>query len=219
MYRHLSLVTILCLGALSVAGQQDPEARKILDRFASKAESSYPFRIEFEYLYESKPDNYTETNQGSILIDKTRFRLSLPRTEIYCDGKTYWNYLVEDKEVYLSDPADATADDIFLSNPAGIFTLYNDNFKYRLKGELNIKDETVYEIDLFPYDLSKSYHTIKLFIDKKTYQLCTLQTLEKKGVIHTITVKSFQPGTKTSDDNFIFKPEDHPDVVVVDTRL
>ncbi len=78
---------------------------------------------------------------------------------------------------------------------------------------------TVYEIDLFPYDLDKSYHTIKLLIDKDTYQLRSMQTLEKQGVIHSITVTGFQPGARTGDDYFIFKPEDHPDVVVVDTRL
>jgi outer membrane lipoprotein-sorting protein len=126
---------------------------------------------------------------------------------------------VENQEVYISDPADISEEDLFLSNPAGIFTFYNENFKYRLKGELNIMGASVYEIDLFPNDLNKPYHTIKLLIDKASYQLHSVQTLEKQGVIHTITVREFKPGIKSGDDAFIFKPEEYPDVVVVDTRL
>jgi outer membrane lipoprotein-sorting protein len=219
MCRNLPVILLVCLISLPVTGQQDPEAKKILDRFAKKAESSYPFQIGFEYNYESQADNYTETDQGSILIDKNRFCLSLPEMQIFCDGTTYWNYLVENQEVYISDPADNNAEDLFLSNPAGIFTFYNENFKYRLKGELNIMGASVYEIDLYPIDLNKPYHTIKLLIDKVNYQLHSLQTLEKQGVIHTITVREFKPGIKPGVDAFIFKPEDYPDVVVVDTRL
>lgn len=219
MYRYLPVILMVCLRSLPITGQQDPEARKILDRFAKKAESSYPLQIGFEYNYESQADNYTEADQGSILIDKNRFRLSLPEMEIFCDGTTYWNYLVENQEVYISDPADKGGEDMFLSNPAGIFTFYNENFKYRLKGELNIMGAIVYEIDLFPNDLNKPYHTIKLLIDKASYQLHSVQTLEKQGVIHTITVKEYKPGIKPGNDAFIFKPEEYPDVVVVDTRL
>jgi outer membrane lipoprotein-sorting protein len=219
MCRHLVLSFILSLGAVFAFAQQDPEAKKILDRCAKKAESSYPLSLEFEYLYESQPDNFSESNQGSILIDRNRFKLSLPEMEIYCDGSTYWNYLVENKEVYVSDPADAGSEDIFFSNPAGIFTMYNDNFKYRLKGEIEINGVALYEVHLFPLDLNKSYHTIKLLIDKNTYQLHSMQTLEKQGVIHTITITAFHPGIKPAAGSFVFKPEEHPDVEVVDTRL
>jgi outer membrane lipoprotein-sorting protein len=219
MSRHLPLMLLIILRSLSLAGQQDPEARKILDRFAREAESSYPFRIGFEYTYESLPDSHTESQEGTIYIDKDRFRLSLPSMEIYCDGTTYWNYLVDQKEVYISDPADVGKDDLFLSNPAGIFTIYNDNFKYRLKGETNLMGNTIYEVDLYPYDLNKPYHTIRLLIDKSSNRLYSMQTLEKQGVIHTITVTAFQKGIKPDDDLFTFKPEKHPDVVVIDTRL
>ena len=219
MPKFLVFVCMIVLIPLQIVAQQDPEAKKILDRFADKAESAYPFRIDFQYVYESQMDDISESKQGYIVLDNKRFILILPEMDIYCDGSTFWNYLVESNEVYLSDPEDAGEDDFLLSNPGKIFTLYHENFKFRLKGEAEHDGTGVYEIDLHPYELERAYHTVKLLINRSNYLLYSVQTLEKQGTSHTITVTDFQARIKTDDDLYTFRPENHQDVVVVDTRL
>ena len=77
----------------------------------------------------------------------------------------------------------------------------------------------MHEIDLFPFDLEKPYHTIRLLICKDSYQLLSMQTFEKQGVIHTIAVTGYTPDVKLDEDFFVFHPERHSDIEVVDTRF
>lgn len=216
------LFAIAVLSGIMIPGfpQQDQEAREILDKFAKKAESSYPFEMQFEYRYESQPDEVTTTDRGSILIDRKKFRLIMKKMEIYCNGDTFWNYLTRQNEVYISDPADAqNQDEVILSNPSAIFTMYREDFKYRFNGEQDSGGTTAYEIDLFPYDIEKPYHTVKLLIEKKSHRLLSMQTFEKQGIINTFTVTGFESSKKTDPGTFVFRPGDHPGIEVVDTRF
>ena len=217
---RMFFIIALAGSAYRVSAQQDPEARKILDNFAEVAGSSYPFEMKFEYRYESQPDDVTRSDRGDILIDRKKFRLIMNEMQIFCDSRTFWNYLPEQNEVYISDPADAqNQDEVLLSNPSSIFTMYQKDFKYRYNGEKDAGGTAAYEIDLFPFDIEKPYHTVKLLIEKRTYRLVSMQTFEKQGIIHTFTVSGFKSRVKTDDEAFEFRPGEHPGIEVVDTRF
>lgn len=218
----LSLVIVQLLPAqqdLSKAGQ-DPAARKILDKMASQARADYPVKVSFDYTYESLPENHQNTESGTLVLEEDKFRLSVGESEVFCDGKTMWNYMESVKEVYISDPEENNADDeFFLSNPSDLFTLYQEDFKYRLTRELLYEGNDYYEIDLFPNDLNKSYHTIKLLISKKDHQLFSAQALGKQGDNHTVILKNYQKKVSVTEGTFIFDPSSHPGVEIVDTRF
>jgi len=221
----LSFSLVLFIATTTVFAQQDPAtqdpaAKKILDKFTSRAESSYPLEIHFNYLYESQVENHSQTEKGTIIIDRDKFRLLMTSMEVYCDGKTFWNFLPKQNEVYISDPEDAAdQDDFLLSDPSRIFTFYAENFKYRYNGENEMDGTDVHEIDLFPFDLNKSYHTIKLRINKDTHQLVSMKTFEKQGVVHSISVTKYTTDLRLDKDIFVFHPENHSDIEVVDTRF
>jgi outer membrane lipoprotein-sorting protein len=213
---------LICTASVSIPvfSQQDPAAKEILEKFTRKAESDYPVRIEFEYTYESLIDNETFTDTGDLVLNRNQYRLIFRDSEIYCNGESMWNYLVSEDEVYISDPAASTEnDDFFLSNPEKLFSFYDDNFKYRLTGELKYLDNDYYQVDLFPFDLNKSFHTITLLIRKDNYRLYSIRTKGKQGVNHTFKITSYQPGSKTTPDTFRFDPSRHPEIEVIDTRL
>jgi len=131
-----------------------------------------------------------------------------------------WNCLKSEDEVYISDPASISEDDeFFLSNPEKLFSFYDNDFKYRLTGEVNHLGTDYYQIDLFPFDLNKSYHTITLLIQQGNYHLYSLGTRGKQGVNHTITITNYQAKYKTTGDTFSFNPSQYPDFEVIDTRL
>ncbi len=123
-------------------------------------------------------------------------------------------------EVYISDPEENNADDeFFLSNPSDLFTLYKEDFKYRLTRELSYEGNEYYEIDLFPNDLNKSYHTIKLLISKKDNRLFSAQALGKQGDNHSVILRDYQKKVSVTEGTFVFDPSLHPGVEVVDTRF
>lgn len=218
----LSLVVTQLIPAqqdVSKAGQ-DPAARKILERLSSQARADYPIRVSFDYTYESLPENQQNTEHGTLVLQQDKFRLSVGESEVFCDGKTMWNYMESVNEVYISDPQENNSDDeFFLSNPADLFTFYQEDFKYRLTREISNEGKDYYEIDLFPRDLNKSYHTIKLLISKKEYRLYSAQALGKQGDNHTVILKKYQEKVSVTDSTFVFDTVSHPGVEVVDTRF
>jgi hypothetical protein len=218
----LGLITLQGLLAQSTLTQasQDPAARKILDRLAEQARADFPLSLSFQYIYESLPDNQSSREDGTLVLQDEKFKLAVGESEIYCDGQTLWNHMVSLNEVYISDPEENLADDeFFLSNPAELFTFYRENFKYRLTRELTQEGKEYYEIDLFPSDLDKSYHTIKLLVGKKDHRLYSAQALGKQGENHTVILDDYRKRIPAGEATFVFDPSLYPGIEIVDTRF
>lgn len=220
----MRLLFFLIFAAASVCtpgfSQQDPAAKEVLEKFTRKAESDYPVRIEFEYTYESLVDNESFTDTGDLVLNGSQYRLIFRDSEVYCDGESMWTYIASEDEVYISDPsASSESDEFFLSNPEKLFSFYDNNFKYRLTGELSYSDINYYQVDLFPVDLNKSFHTITLLIRKDNYRLYSIGTKGKQGINHTFKIKSYQPRYKITPGTFRFDPSQYLEIEVIDTRI
>jgi outer membrane lipoprotein carrier protein len=220
MKEFISLVLLTVFINLSLSAQQDPAAKEVLDKFTRKAESDFPIKIEFEYTYESLIDNETSSDTGELILNGNQYRLIFRDSEIISNGSVMWNCLKSEDEIYISDPSSSSEnDEFFLSNPEKLFSFYDNDFKYRLTGEVNHFGTDYYQVDLFPFDLNKSYHTIILLIQKSNYRLYSLETRGKQGVNHTFTIIKYQAKYKTTDATFSFDPSKYPEMEVIDTRL
>ena len=221
MYKclYISLALLICV-SVNAQLQQDPEARKILDRLSAKAQGDYPLQISFEYVYESLIDKETHNERGSLILNKDQFRLRFGEADVFCDGTTVWNHLTMAGEVYLSDAEDARAEDeFFISNPGDFYSFYQEGFNYQLKGEIENQNQQYYEIDLYPIDLNRSYHTIKLLISSDDISLYSAKALGKHGVNHTVIVREYTRKVKTDENTFVFGPDKHPGIEIIDTRF
>lgn len=226
MYKHVFITIGLALVQLLPAQQEssmagrDPAAREILDRLASQARADYPVKVTFDYTFESLQENQENTESGSLILQEDKFRLTVGESAVFCDGKTLWNHMESVNEVYISDAEENNADDeFFLSNPAELFTFYREDFKYRLTRDVSYEGKEYHEIDLFPDDLNKSYHTIKLLISKKDCRLFSAQALGKHGENHTVMLRDYQKKVPVTEGTFVFDPSAHPGVEVIDTRF
>ena len=220
MKTGFTIIVLLFASFFSLTGQQDPEAKKILDEFTRKAQASYPVRIEFQISSESLMDQSTWNKEGELILDNTRYFLQFEDSRIYCDGITLWHHVVSAEEVYISDPENTgSEEDLLLGKPQDLFTFYERDFKFRYTDEVEIEGKKYHNIDLFPNDLNKHYHTITLIINQSNYQLYSIQTKGKEGLIQTIQIKDYQEKVKTTNDTFQFNASQHPGVEVIDTRL
>jgi outer membrane lipoprotein-sorting protein len=217
---RFTLILGLVFAFQGLYSQKDPQAKSILDKVSSGARGDFPLRVSFEYIYEDLMEKQTTTREGNLILDGNRFRLSLGESVVYCDGQTVWNHLISANEVYISDAEEENAsEDFFISNPSDLFTFYQEGFKYRLKGELKVMGKDLYEIDIYPEDLEKNYHTVKLLIGKKNLQIVSAQAFGKGGANHTVILTNYRRKAKTETDSFVFDPEKHPGIEVVDTRF
>ncbi|QQS50565.1 MAG: outer membrane lipoprotein carrier protein LolA [Bacteroidota bacterium] len=200
-----------------VSGQQDPEAKKILDRVSEKMKTYQTIEADFELVIDNRMDNLHSKTSGSIEIKGEKYILQSMGTSVYFDGKTMWSYMTDINEVTITQPGKGEGD--FVDNPALIFSFYDKNFKYQLIGEAKVDNYWAYEIDLYPVDLNQPYSRFKLFIRKDTDAIYMMKAISKDAIDYTIFILNTRYDKPMDDSRFTFKPENYPKIEVVDLRF
>jgi outer membrane lipoprotein-sorting protein len=208
--KKLTLIAFLAIGSLITNAQVDP-AKKILDDLSAKTKSYSTLKAEFAWTVEKK-DKSKDTQTGKIQTKGAKYKLEIPGHEIYCDGKTIWDFIKDANEVQIKD-IEAGGEDAV--NPSTIFTIYEKGYKYKFEGE----DATTQVVSLFPLNPDKKkFHTIKLSIDKNKKQITSVKMMMKDGSIQTYTIKSFLGNGTIADADFIFNIKAHSGVSTEDLR-
>lgn len=207
-----TIIALLALGSLNLIAQdQDPKAKKILDELSTKTKAYTTIKAEFSWVVEKK-DKSKDSQSGKIQTKGAKYKLEIPGHEIYCDGKTVWDYIKDANEVQIKD-MEVGGDDAV--NPSNIFTIYEKGFKYKFDGE----DATTQTISLFPTNPDKKkFHTIKLTIDKTKKQIISVKMFMKDGTTQTYTIKTFVGSTAIPDTDFVFDIKAHKGISVEDLR-
>lgn len=221
MTKTYIIALILASAPLFLAAQNDPQAKSILEKASSKNNSYKTIDASFTYSNINLQTNENHTEKGTLKIKGDKYHLSLPESEIYCDGKSIYNYLPSSNEVNITipEPAKAENGDFFFSNPRDVFKIQSKNFLSKYVGETTYLGTTCYEIDLYPIDLKTRYSRVRLYIDKTSYRLVNISIFLKDGIHHKIDFTSFRSNTDLPDSVFIFDPKKHKDIVINDMRF
>ncbi|NJM15500.1 MAG: outer membrane lipoprotein carrier protein LolA [Bacteroidales bacterium] len=184
---------------------------------ADKAMSYSSQKIEFIYAMQSKADNSSFSQSGTLYLQGDKYKIILDDSELMFDGTALYNYIPDAKEVTITAPEE-DYDEFFLSNPSKIFSLYKQDFKYQYIGETNLNGTPGVEIDLFPFDLERSYSRIKLWIDTQSAHIQKAEIIGKGGDSYAVTFNNIKPNVKIADDMFVFSPTEKDGITVVDMR-
>ncbi len=210
--KKIIIITFLAVANFSLMAQdQDPKAKKILDELSAKTKACTTIKAEFSWVIEKK-DKTKDTQVGKIQTKGAKYKLEIPGHEIYCDGKTVWDFIKDANEVQIKD-MEVGGDDAI--NPSNIFTIYEKGFKYKFESE----DATTQVISLFPINPDKKkFHTIKLYIDKTKKQITSVKMFMKEGTIQTYTIKTFLCSAVIPDTDFVFDSKLHKGISIEDLR-
>jgi outer membrane lipoprotein carrier protein len=209
--KRLVVMALLTAGYFPINAQTDPKAKVILDDLSAKTKAYTSVKAEFTFVTEKK-DKTKETQNGKIQIKGAKYKLEIPGHEIYCDGKTVWDFIKDANEVQIKD-METSGDDAL--NPSTIFTMYEKGYKYKFDSE----DATSQTLSLFPINPDKKkFHTVKLVLDKTKKQIASIKLLMKDGGTQTWTIKTFNVNAAVPDSDFAFDPKAHAGVSVEDLR-
>ena len=210
--KKITIIALLTIGFLSAnAQEQDPKAKKILDELSVKTKAYSTIKAEFSWVVEKK-DKTKDTQSGKIETKGAKYKLEIPGHEIYCDGKTVWDYIKDANEVQIKDMETGGDDAV---NPSTIFTIYEKGFKYKFISE----DATTQMIELYPTNPDKKkFHTIKLSIDKVKKQISSVKMMMKDGTTQTYTIKTFAGDAVIPETDFTFDSKLHKGVSIEDIR-
>lgn len=208
----LLFVSVFCITFV----QQDPKAKDILNKVSSKIKSYTTIKADFIFTSDNPRGDIKNSSHGTIFLKNKKYKLILMENEIYFNGKTLWNYLIDVNEVNISEPDEE--DESFFGDPANIFTFYEKDFKYKFIGEKTEDGKNLVEIDLFPINPEKNYFKITLIINKSEMQIYSIKYYGNDEGNYTIKIKKITPNIEMKDSMFIFNEEEHPGVEVIDLR-
>jgi len=212
----LTFITLLAQKQIdkSQFGVSDKRAGEILDKVSKKYKSYKTIKAAFTLIIDSPEDNINEQQTGTLYLKGNKYKLELGGQQIICDNTTLWTYLKDANEVQVNsyEPDENTV------TPDKLFTIYEDDFLYGLGEEVVENGKSIQVIQLTPYDKSKPYFKIKLFVDKDTWRIIRFKIYEKNGNRYIYKISQFKPNIKLSDSFFSFDIANHPDVEVIDLR-
>jgi outer membrane lipoprotein carrier protein len=215
MKKLTALIALLVFPVLCIFSQNDKKAREILDKLSAKTKSYSSIKAEFSYSLVNKDRKINTVQNWKLLLNGDKYRLDMGDQLIISDGKSLWKVLKNDKEVELSNAADA-GDGL---NPKNIFTMYEKGFRYKYIKEEKAGNRTVHLIDLFPENpKEKDYISIRLYIDKTLMQIYKSELKGKNGNVYTYLIKSFTTNESLDASKFTYKPAEFPGFELNDVR-
>jgi len=218
------ILLIVASASTGAYAQKDVEAKVILNAVSKKYHAYDIVKSDFTLTIEDQQNNAQQMQNGTLIVQaKTnKYKLTLYQEgsgtaieeEIISDGKNQWTYLTKDKEVQLNKVDNS--DEGF--NPAQMFTLYENGYKYLYTGNGTVKGRVYQVIDLTPEDAKKSFFKVRIMVDKLKKQLFNALIFDNNGTRYSYEIKTFTPNVQVPESIFIYDSKAHPGVEVVDLR-
>ena len=216
MIKRLGLI-LAFIATVAVAQKPAPAdkaADKLLNVISNRYKNFKTIKADFIYSIESKAENMSEKQKGSIYVKGNKFRLDIADQIIMCDNKTVWTYSKEANEVQVNN-YDAKKAPIRLDD---LFTMYDKGFLSKIMETKKDGKNEVALLELTPKDKKKNFFKIKLTVDKTNQTITKSQVFEKSGTIHTYMVTNQYPNIKLEDKFFVFDAKKFPKCEVIDLR-
>jgi outer membrane lipoprotein-sorting protein len=215
MINKFKSLLILLFISSNIFAQNDVASKTILAALNKKFNTYDVVKIDFSLNINNLESNSKETQNGVLYLKakSNQYKITLPKQDIFSDGKSQWTYLKKDNEVQLN----TVSNDEDALNPAKIFSSYNKGYKSRFIDESKIGANTYQNLELAPLT-NKSFSKIKMAIDKNKHQLYALAIYGKDGMIYTYTVKKIIPVKGLTNSFFVFDKKMHLGVDFQDLR-
>ncbi|OFX46657.1 MAG: hypothetical protein A2X13_00510 [Bacteroidetes bacterium GWC2_33_15] len=214
--KKIFFIISFTLVAFTIYAQQDPEAKKILDKLSQKTKSYKNIEAGFKVDYIDLKDKIKNSSEGTITMQGEKYRLNFMDTEVFFDGKTLWSYIKDANEVNISEPENDDSD--ILNNPQKLFTIYEKDFKYQLISRNTEGGTSNAIVDLYPFELEKDYSRIRLQINTSTFQLKSATIFGKDGSSYSVSIFNFNTNIQVETNYFTFIEANYPGVEIIDMR-
>jgi len=210
--KRILIACLFILGA-SVAYGQGADAKAILDKMSETYKAMPGFEISFTQKLESGLDA-EETYSGEASVSKEKFLVKFQGQFIYCNGPVLWTYLVEDKELTISN----FEPDEQAINPANIYDIYKEGFDFELVGKDNYEGAAVNVVKLLSTDPDSDFTTILMYIGEEDSYLKGWDLIDYDDIPTSFTVTKFTPNKSFADNFFEFDSTNNPVEIRTDLR-
>lgn len=216
--KYLPLLLLLSFTTAYAQDKTDPAARKLLQEVRRQYDAPTAGQIDLQ-LTVTLPEQKPQTTKGRLIHQGTRYHLDLGPQAWFCDGKTVWIHLKEQKEVQIHDAKDEAGGTNFLT-PRDILDRYDSgDYTYAMQGSGTENKRAVRYIEFKPKDRNDEYFKLRLSVDAKKPEIVRFEAFARNGARYALDILSAVNNVKVSPSRFVFDPKSHPGVAVEDLRL
>ncbi len=101
--RKLLYIIFCSLFLNTVAQEQDPKAKAILDDLSKTTKAYKTITADYAYTIFNKEKKQTDKLTGKVQVKGSKFKLVIPGNIIVCDGKTIWSHNKDAAEVNIKN--------------------------------------------------------------------------------------------------------------------
>lgn len=209
-----SFIAAIVISTVVLNAQTDTEAKKILDKLSEKTKSYKTVEVEFTFIVDNKDQKINETTKGTLKMKGEKYRLTMKDQEIICNGQKVYTFNKEANEVQVIGVDELEEDAI---TPKNMFTIYENNFKSRIKEKKTEDGKNITVIDLYPMNpKEKDYSIVRLFVDTDKNMVTKATVLAKNGTLYTYKIDKMVPDKEMNESLFIFDKTKYPGVTVIE---
>ena len=207
--------THFAYGQAKGLGQNDPDAKKLLDAVSARFKTYKSVKANFTLQVENGAGKSQGSKTGVVQMKGNKYRVALDGQDIYCDGRTIWTHDRAAKEVQVTT-LDNSSGSI---TPQKLFTnFYDKDFLYTMNPEKKVGAKAYQVVELTPVDKTKPFFKVLVDVDKAGKNIQSTKVFEKNGNRYTYAIGSMSTNMDIPDGTFVFDPKKNPGVEVIDLR-
>lgn len=196
----------------------DPAARKVLmemkKHYSSSTPSAYTLRMTVAI-----PEQDPQVTDGKLVQNGEQYQLKLGQQAWYCNGKTVWIHLKDQKEVQIHSASGATGSESLLTPKSILDRFDNGSYIYALSGTGVENKHAVRYIDFKPKDRNDEFIKLRLSVASKSPEVVKFEAFSRDGIRYTLDILEVLSPVKTTAAQFAFDPKAHPGIHVEDLRI
>src|SRR5574344_425429 len=188
--KRLSIILAVAIAFMTGSIYAQTSANALVKKTIDKLNSHKNIEISFDYQVSNGDAGLSKKDTGKAIMQGDAYRLEIADQQISSDGKTLWTYLVDNKEVMVSD---ASNDDNIMT-PIKLISTYDKNYKMRF---VNTKEKGVKAVEM-------------------TNAIKGAEIYDVNGSKYIVTITKTVTDKKLGSKTFSFDTAAHPDVEVID---
>ena len=206
---YILLIASLCIVESSIADNNDPNAKKVLDAVSAKFKTFKGITASFTLKSITSKGKDNGTKSGLISLKGQKYILKQGRTEVISDGVKTYNF-DGNKTITVSTVEESGQT---LSPQNLLSNFYDKDFSYKLISSKG----TFHEIELIPNDKKKNFQKVSVFIDKGKEMITKAKIVDKSNNVIEFSLTNLNTNASLPDNIFIFNRSKYPkDAEVLD---
>jgi outer membrane lipoprotein-sorting protein len=135
--------------------------------------------------------------------------------DIWFNGTTQWVLMRDVDEVNITGP---TGNDIAAISPLALLGMYKSGFSLNQPVSKTVNGRNSYVIDMVPAASNNDFREVTVAIDKQTNTIVQVNLTLSNGMKNRIDITNYNANHNFPDSEFVFNPNNHPNVEIVDLR-